>query len=208
MTCGEPATVSAAVEHWAWPEALTARLLQLAIAVPSALNVTLPSAFGLPAPRPVPVTVAVKVTDSPNVEGFGLELRAVEVVRLLTVCPPGSVPVLSAKLAPFRYSAVMTCGEPATVSAAVEHWAWPAALTATVLQLAIAVPSALNVTLPSALGLPTPSPVPVTVAVKVTDSPNVEGFLFELTAVDVVRLLTVCPPGSVPVLVTKLAAPL
>src|SRR3989442_1336887 len=81
----------------------------------------------------------------------------------------------------------------------------PLALKATLLQLAIVVPSALNVTLPSLLGLPAPAPVPVTVAVKVTDWPKAEGFALELTAVDVVRLLTVWPPAKVPVLSAKLA---
>src|SRR2546428_21826 len=98
MGC-EP-TVRAAVLQVPTPLPLTSTLLQLAIVVPPALNVTLPSLLGLPAPAPVPVTVAVKVTDWPKLEGFALELTAVDVVRLLTVCPPDRVPVLLAKLAP------------------------------------------------------------------------------------------------------------
>src|SRR2546425_742038 len=100
MASGKPRTASAAGLRRATALASTATLLQLAIVVPSALNVTLPSLLGLPAPAPVPVTVAVKVTDWPKLEGFALELTAVDVVRLLTVCPPVRVPVLLAKLAP------------------------------------------------------------------------------------------------------------
>src|SRR2546427_291560 len=90
-----------------------------------------------------------------------------------------------------------------TVRPAVLQVATPPALTAALLQ-SVVVPS-LKVTLPSLLGLPAPAPVPVTVAVKVTDWPKAEGFALELTAVDVVRLLTVWPPAKEPVLSAKLA---
>src|SRR5439155_1195481 len=100
MACGEPAMVTAAVLQVATPLALTATLLQLAIVVPSALNVTLPSLLGLPAPAPVPVTVGAEERGGGKLEGFALELTAVDVARLLTVWPPDSVPVLLAKLAP------------------------------------------------------------------------------------------------------------
>ena len=101
MVCGEPATVSVEILQVATPLALTATALQPDIVVPSALNVTLPSLLGLPEPGPVPVTVAVKVTDWPKVEGVPEVATAVDVGRLLTVWPPDSVPVLLAKLAPF-----------------------------------------------------------------------------------------------------------
>src|SRR5947209_3697780 len=113
MACGEPARSGAGGVGVATRLAWTATLLQLAIVVPSALNVTLPSLLGLPEPVPVPVTVAVKVIESPKVEGFRLEVTAVDVARLLTVWLPVRVPVLSAKLLPPAYSAVMACGEPA-----------------------------------------------------------------------------------------------
>src|SRR5438876_244130 len=100
MACGEPAMVSAAVLQVATPLALTATLLQLAIVVPSALNVTLPSLLGRSEERRVGVSVAVEVRGCPKDEGFALELTAVDVARLLTVWPRAKGPVLSAKLLP------------------------------------------------------------------------------------------------------------
>jgi hypothetical protein len=41
-----------------------------------------------------PLTVAVKVTDWPAVDGFTLEPTAVAVLTLLTTWPPESVPLL------------------------------------------------------------------------------------------------------------------
>src|SRR2546426_137030 len=100
MTCGEPAMVSAAVPHVATPLTLTATLLQLAIVVPSALNVTLPSLLGLPEPAPVLFNDAATAEICPLSLHDALPISAVDVVRLLTVCPPVRVPVLLAKLAP------------------------------------------------------------------------------------------------------------
>jgi hypothetical protein len=48
------------------------------------LNWTEPP-LGLPAPAPVPTTVAVKLTLSPNVDGLRLDETVVNVLRLLTV---------------------------------------------------------------------------------------------------------------------------
>src|SRR2546421_11027389 len=113
MACGEPATVSAAVRQVATPLALTATLLQLAIVVPSALNVTLPSLLGLPEPAPVPVTVAVKRSEE-RVEGKSVDLGGRRIIKKkMTVCPPDRVPVLLAKLAPLAESAVIAGGETA-----------------------------------------------------------------------------------------------
>ena len=48
---------------------------------------------------PLPgVTVAVKVTDWPNVDGLGEAVTVVVVVAGLTVWPPLRVPLLAAKL--------------------------------------------------------------------------------------------------------------
>src|SRR5438132_1048432 len=91
-------TVRAAVLQVATPRAFTATLLQSVVA-PS-LKVTLPSLLGLPEPAPVPVIVAVKVTDWPMVEGLPRVLMAVAVGPLPTFCRSDRVPVLLAKLAP------------------------------------------------------------------------------------------------------------
>src|SRR5438093_371363 len=100
MACGEPATVSEVVLEVVTTLATAATRMQLAVCVPSALNLTLPSLLGLPAPAPVPITFPYTTLFRSKLEGFTLELTAVDVVRLLTVWPPVRVPVLSAKLLP------------------------------------------------------------------------------------------------------------
>ena len=61
-------------------------------------------------------------------------------------------------------------------------------LNATPVQLDIALPASLNMTFP--VGVPPPEDV--TLAVKITELPNVDGFAFDVTDVDVVYELTVC----------------
>src|SRR5437867_374152 len=116
----------------------------------------------------------------------------------LTDWPPESVPLLSKKLLePPAYSAVMVCDPGARL--VVVQVACPIGLSDTALQ--IADPPSLNVTVPSPVaGLPEPAPVPVTVAVKVTESPKVEGLTpaVRTIAVDVARL-TLTPFVSVKV---------
>jgi hypothetical protein len=63
---------------------------------PSILNCTDPP-LGLPAPAPVPTTVALKLTLSPKVDGFKLDETVVSVLRLLTTWPPSSRSLLSLK---------------------------------------------------------------------------------------------------------------
>jgi len=63
----------------------------------------------------------------------------------------------------------------------------------------------LNCTVP--VGVPEPGAVAVTVDVKVIDCPKTEGFVDELTAVDVLSLFTVCVSVD-DMLVAKLVSPL
>ena len=65
--------------------------------VPS-LKVTEPE--GVPAPGDTAVTVAVKVTDCPNADGFTEEVTTLKLSALLTVWPPDSEPLLLVKLLP------------------------------------------------------------------------------------------------------------
>jgi hypothetical protein len=163
-------------------------------AVPSvvapSLNVTVP--VGVPA---VDVTVAVNVTDCPNVDGFSAEVSAVAVAALLTTCET-ALDVLILKFESPPYSAVMEC-VPA-VRADVLSAATPLPFRTPV--PSVAAPS-LNVTVP--VGVP---PVDVTVAVNVTDCPNVDAFGADVSVVVVVPLLTVCV-SVVDVLLVKLPSP-
>jgi hypothetical protein len=120
---------------------------------------------------PVPVTVAVNVTDWPTVEGFTEEVSAVVLAFVLTTCVT-TVDVLVAKFESPEYFAVIECDPTASVD--VANVATP--------ELSVPVPSVVapsrNVTVP--VGVP---PVPVTVAVNVTDWPAVEGLTEEVSVV-------------------------
>jgi hypothetical protein len=84
-------TASAEVANVALPEV---KVAVPSVAAPSR-NVTVP--VGVPAPGETALTVAVKVTDWPNTDGFTDELTAVELLALLTVCVMAAE-VLPAKL--------------------------------------------------------------------------------------------------------------
>ncbi len=66
------------------------------------------------------------------------------------------------------------------------------------------VPS-MKVTLP--VGIPAPGEAAETVAVKVTDCPNTEGFAAAVTLLVVAALLTTCVKAGLDVLPPKFAAP-
>jgi len=150
---------------------LPVRLTVATVAAPS-LNVTVP--VGVPAPGATAATVAVKVSDWPKTDGFGPVVRATVVVVLAWFTTWVRVlEVLVPKLASPPYTAVIECE--ATESAAVANVATPDPLSVPV--PSVVAPS-LNVTVP--VGVP---PLPVTVAVKVTDCPNTEGFCEDVSVV-------------------------
>jgi len=70
--------------------------VQLPMFVAPSRKLTAP--VGVPAPGAVTVTVAVKVTDCPNTDGFAEDVRLVLVFALLTTCET-AVLVLALKLA-------------------------------------------------------------------------------------------------------------
>ena len=105
---------------------------------------------------------------------------------LLTVCPPGRVPVLGRKEPPPLYTAVTGWLPTARLLVAMLEAVPPDKATG----LPKFEPSTVNCTVPG--GLPVPM-TGLTVAVKVTDWPKTDGLLDEMTAV-------VVPVGdSVPV---------
>src|SRR3954447_7961335 len=165
-----------------WLPALSDEVLNVAVpagpsgtgpprVVAPSLKVTDPSLTGVPPA----VTVAVKVTDWPKLDGFGAEPRSVVVAAWLTTW--STVPVVPAESVGPEQGAVMV---------------WLPALSDEVLNVAVpagpsgtgpprVVPPSVKVTVPEVSGLP-PA---VTVAVKVTDWPKVDGFGAEVTSVEV-----------------------
>jgi hypothetical protein len=116
-------------------------------------------------------TVAVNVTDAPNVEGFSEDVSVVPVGACVTVCDTAEE-VLTRSLESPLYVAVKEC-EP----------------TEAVEKVRVATPPP---TAPEPMGvdpsLKLTAPVAVegdTVAVRVTDCPKVEGFTDEIRTVDV-----------------------
>src|SRR5216684_2488487 len=167
--------------------------------VPASLKFTVP--VGVPAPGRLAVTVAVKVTDWPNTDGFTDELRLVVVDAWLTVCVSVAL-VLVVKLVSPLYTAVMLCAP--TASELLLQVA-DAAASACAPQPVMVVPASLKFTVP--VGVPAPGAVALMVAVNVTDWPNTDGFADELRLVVVDAWLTVCVSVAL-VLVVKLVSPL
>jgi hypothetical protein len=141
----------------ATPEPFT---LFVACGVPSIVNVTVP--VGTPDAGGAAATVAVKVTDCPNTEGFTEEVTLVVVLAWLTVCVK-SGDVLPLKLLLPLYSAVTVCAPSANDAIAPLVALPPLKLTGE----PKSDPSSLNCTVPP--GVPDPGAVALTVAVNVTD---------------------------------------
>jgi len=86
------ATVKLDVEQVALP---ADRATAVQIVVAPSLKSTVP--VGVPAPGALAFTVAVKVTDWPNTDGFAEELKLVALLALLTTCDTAEL-VLPLKL--------------------------------------------------------------------------------------------------------------
>jgi hypothetical protein len=143
-------------------------------------NVTVP--VGRPLPGAVAVTVAVKVTGWLNTDGLAEELTAVVVADLFTTWGEAlSLPLLLAHPVPPVKVAVMVWLPAA--NADVLKAAWPEPSTGT-FEVRTLLPS-VKVTVPT--GTPPPE---VTLAVKVTECPNVDGLGDELTVVVVAKFCT------------------
>jgi hypothetical protein len=184
LFCQPVAPVNEAVIVWL----PTARVVVLNAACPLAftatfdarvvdpsLNVTFPT--GTPA---LDVTVAANVTDCPNVDGFGDDVTEVEValppVDCTTCGAALSLPLLFCQpVAPVNEAVIVWLP---TARVVVLNAACPLPFTAT-FEASVVAPS-VKVTVP--VGMPAPD---VTVAVNVTDCPNVDGLGAELTEVEV-----------------------
>jgi hypothetical protein len=138
------------------------------------------------------VSVAVKVTAWPDIDGFSDELMRKVATAALTVWATG-LEVPGGYVPSPGYVTVIECTPVA--SEEVVHRATPP-VSVTELQLEIAAPLSLKVTVPE--GVPA---LPVRVAVKVTVWPDIEGFSDELmrklaTAALTVWLTVLDVPGT------------
>jgi len=133
----------------------------------------------------VPLTVAVKVTATPALDGVSEVTRSVELTTLLTVCESAGL-VETALVASPLYLAVMVrtpATRPLVVHAAVPVFPLPARATAE--QPVIETVPSLKVTVPV-------GETPPTVAVKVTLEPTVIGICELTMPVVLAALLIVC----------------
>src|SRR5439155_13773673 len=137
------------------------------VVVPS-INVTVPFGTAVPADG---VTVTVKVTACPYVEGFSDDVTLALVATWFTVWVNAGE-VLPVKLVFPTYTAVIECAPPESL--AMVKAAWP---LRSVLASRLVLPS-LNITMPVGAIVPEDG---VIVAVNVTACPYVEGFSEDVT---------------------------
>jgi len=176
MPVPRPFAVHAAVRVLPLPVSATA--LQPEMAVPPSVKLTVPEGL-------LPVTVAVKVTLAPTIDGLSELATVVALGTLFTVCI-SAVLVEPLLLASPPYDAVMLwlpTARPPVVQAAVRES--PEPLNATAEHPAIDVPPSRKLTLPVGA-------VPLIVAVSVTLAPKTDGLAELDSVVLLVTLFTVC----------------
>ena len=124
--------------------------------------------------EPLPVTVAVKVTEAPTAAGFELEASAVVSGdgAAVMVCV-NTVEVLAALLLSPPYAAVIECAPAARLD--VENLA--------IDPLRVPVPRVVVPSRKVADPVGAMEPLPVTVAVKVTETPTAAGFELEASVI-------------------------
>jgi hypothetical protein len=159
----------------------------------SVVNVTVPVGVIVPL---LQVTVAVKVTFCPIVDGIWEEVSVVDVVAVFTVCVTAGEVLPPQLLAPLVNTAEMLWTPRARVL--VVKAAWPDPLSA--VGPPIVALLSLKMTVPVGV-----KPVQEGVAVKVTGWPTVEGVCDEITVVVVETKKQV--PVQVKLIVTDGAAP-
>jgi hypothetical protein len=137
----------------------------------------------VPEPGDDALTVLVKFTESPKYDGNSDELMALVVFALLTVCVRVDE-VLPLKFKPPTYSAVIEC-DPRDNDVVVKV-ATPEAID----PLPMVVPASLKLTVPVSVTV-VHGATRLTVAVKVTDWPNTDGFTEDVRVVVELPLLTV-----------------
>jgi hypothetical protein len=169
------------------------------VTVPVGVAVLLPLPVPVPVPPPVLLTVAVRVTPWPNVEGFKDEETKVEVAAGLTVC--AIEPELLLKLPAASVKVAFTVCDELALREEMVYVAQKLEAGALEGQLA-AVPataeplSMVKLTVPVGVAVPPPLPLPppplLTAAVKVKLCPYTDGFEDEETKVEVAAGLTAC----------------
>src|ERR1700694_3106378 len=198
MGC-EPAT-SALVAHVAVPPAVMTCGPQPAMTTTPSWNTAVP--VRAPVAGAIAVTVAMRFTFTPVLDGFSDDTTLVVVAPWFTVCVNGA-DALVVKLASPLYMAVIMLAPTARLF--TSHVAFPETGTAWAAQPAMSTPPTWKSTIP--LRAPEAGAVAVTLAVKITFAPVLDGLTDEVSAVLVASRFTVWV-GLGAVEPVKLASPL